>query len=110
MRLRFYSTADLVNVLEQEKSQGRAGRIAMSLVRMNLVVLDELGYETGAQRLQHVLDHRRTKRQEHGHGSAHQPPAMEFKRALRSAGDSFSNSLITCWRVLPGPTSGTGIG
>lgn len=27
-------------------------------------------YETGAQRLQHVLDHRRTKRQEHGHGCA----------------------------------------
>ena len=43
-RVRFYSTVDLVNALEQEKSQGRAGRIAMSLVRMDLVVLDELGY------------------------------------------------------------------
>ena len=28
-RVRFYSTVDLVNALEQEKSQGRAGRIAM---------------------------------------------------------------------------------
>jgi hypothetical protein len=37
-------TVDLVNALEQEKAQGRAGRIAMSLVRMDLVVLDELGY------------------------------------------------------------------
>ena len=43
-RVRFYSTVDLVNALEQEKAQGRAGRIAMSLVRMDLVVLDELGY------------------------------------------------------------------
>lgn len=42
-RVRFYSTVDLVNALEHEKSQGRAGRIAMSLVRMDLVVLDELG-------------------------------------------------------------------
>jgi len=41
-RVRFYSTVDLVNALEHEKSQGRAGRIAMSLVRMDLVVLDEL--------------------------------------------------------------------
>jgi DNA replication protein DnaC len=42
--VRFYSTVDLVNALEQEKAQGRAGRIAMSLVHMDLVVLDELGY------------------------------------------------------------------
>lgn len=35
-RVRFYSTVDLVNALEQEKAQGRAGRIAMSLMRMGL--------------------------------------------------------------------------
>ena len=33
-RVRFYSTVDLVNALEQEKSQGKAGRIAASLLRM----------------------------------------------------------------------------
>ena len=43
-RVRFYSTVDLVNALEQEKAQGKAGRIAMSLARMDLVILDELGY------------------------------------------------------------------
>ena len=43
-RLRFYSTVDLANGLEQEKAQGKAGRIASSLVRMDQVVLDELGY------------------------------------------------------------------
>jgi DNA replication protein DnaC len=58
-RVRFYSTVDLVNALEQEKAQGRAGRIAMSLVRMDLVVLDELGYlpfsQTGGALLFHLL-------------------------------------------------------
>lgn len=37
-RVRFYSTVDLVNALEQEKAQGKAGRIAMSLLRMDLVI------------------------------------------------------------------------
>ena len=43
-RVRFHSTVDLVNALEQEKAQGQAGRIAASLLRMDLVILDELGY------------------------------------------------------------------
>ena len=34
----------LVNALEHEKAQGKAGRIALSLLRMDLVILDELGY------------------------------------------------------------------
>ena len=42
-RVRFYSTVDLVNALEQEKAQGRAGRIAASLLHMDLVIVDELG-------------------------------------------------------------------
>lgn len=36
----FYSTVDLVNALEQEKAQGQAGRIALSLLRVDLVILD----------------------------------------------------------------------
>lgn len=43
-RARFFSTVDLVNALEQEKAQGRAGRIANSLLRMDVVIADELGY------------------------------------------------------------------
>ena len=43
-RVHFYSTVDLVNVLEKEKRDGNAGRIALSLLRMDLVILDELGY------------------------------------------------------------------
>ena len=58
-RVRFYSTVDLVNALEQEKSQGKAGRIAQSLLRMDLVILDELGYlpfsQAGGALLFHLL-------------------------------------------------------
>lgn len=45
-RVRFYSTVDLVNALEREKAEGRAGRISATLMHMDLVILDELGYLT----------------------------------------------------------------
>ena len=64
-RVRFYSTVDLVNALEHEKSQGRAGRIAMSLVRMDLVVLDELGYLPFSQAGGALLFHLLSKLYEH---------------------------------------------
>jgi len=51
--VRFYSTVDLVNALEQEKALGRAGRIASSLLRMDLVILDELGYLPSARPAEH---------------------------------------------------------
>jgi DNA replication protein DnaC len=58
-RVRFYSTVDLVNALEQEKAQGKAGRIATSLLRMDVVILDELGYlpfsQAGGALLFHLL-------------------------------------------------------
>lgn len=43
-RVRFYSTVELVNTLEQEKAAGKQGRLALSLLQMDLVILDELGY------------------------------------------------------------------
>ena len=58
-RVRFYSTVDLVNVLEREKRDGKAGRIALTLMRMDLIILDELGYlpfsQTGGALLFHLL-------------------------------------------------------
>lgn len=58
-RVRFYSTVDLVNVLEREKSDGRAGRLALTLMRMDIIILDELGYlpfsQTGGALLFHLL-------------------------------------------------------
>jgi DNA replication protein DnaC len=58
-RVRFYSTVDLVNLLEQEKAAGRAGKLAFALMRMDLVILDELGYlpfsQSGGALLFHLL-------------------------------------------------------
>ena len=58
-RVRFYSTVDLVNLLEQEKAAGKAGKLAFALMRMDLIILDELGYlpfsQTGGALLFHLL-------------------------------------------------------
>jgi DNA replication protein DnaC len=43
-RGRLFNTVDLVNRLEGEARGGRQGRLADYLTRMDLVVLDELGY------------------------------------------------------------------
>lgn len=65
MRVRFYSTVDLVNQLEQEKAQGKAGRIATSLMRLDLVILDELGYLPFSQAGGALLFHLLSKLYEH---------------------------------------------
>jgi DNA replication protein DnaC len=58
-RVRFYSTVDLVNALELEKAQGRAGRLAASMLRLDMVILDEMGYlpfsQSGGALLFHLL-------------------------------------------------------
>ena len=58
-RVRFFSTVELVNALEQEKAQGRSGQIAGRLVHSDLVILDELGYlpfsASGGALLFHML-------------------------------------------------------
>ena len=64
-RVRFYSTVDLVNQLEQEKAQGKAGRIAASLLRVDLVILDELGYLPFSQAGGALLFHMLSKLYEH---------------------------------------------
>ena len=43
-RVRFLSTVELVNALEQEKARGKAGRLANRMAHVDLVILDELGY------------------------------------------------------------------
>ena len=43
-RVRFYNAVDLVNQLEREKQQGKAGNMARQLVQADAVILDELGY------------------------------------------------------------------
>jgi DNA replication protein DnaC len=64
-RVRFYSTVDLVNALEREKAEGKAGRIAASLLRLDLVILDELGYLPFSQAGGALLFHLMSKLYEH---------------------------------------------
>jgi DNA replication protein DnaC len=64
-RVRFYSTVDLVNALEKEKRDGHAGRIAATLMRMDLVILDELGYLPFSQAGGALLFHLLSKLYEH---------------------------------------------
>lgn len=58
-RGRFFNTVDLVNRLEAEARQGRQGRMADYLTRMDFIVLDELGYlpfaQAGGQLLFHLV-------------------------------------------------------
>jgi DNA replication protein DnaC len=58
-KVRFISTVDLVNALEQEKAANKAGQIADRLLRLDLLILDELGYlpfsASGGALLFHLL-------------------------------------------------------
>jgi DNA replication protein DnaC len=58
-RVRFYSTVELANSLEREKALGKQGRLALSLMQVDLVILDELGYlpfsQAGGALLFHLL-------------------------------------------------------
>ena len=58
-KARFFNAVDLVNKLEAETKLGRGGRIADGLTRVDLLVLDELGYlpfaQSGGQLLFHLI-------------------------------------------------------
>jgi DNA replication protein DnaC len=58
-RGRFFNVVDLVNRLETEHRNGKQGRIADYLTRLDFVVLDELGYlpfaQAGGQLLFHLI-------------------------------------------------------
>lgn len=58
-RVRFLSTIELVNALEQEKQAGHQGRLANRLMYADLVILDELGYlpfsQSGGALLFHLI-------------------------------------------------------
>lgn len=64
-RVRFFSTVDLVNTLEREKREGKAGRLATTLQRVDLVILDELGYLPFSQAGGALLFHLLSKLYEH---------------------------------------------
>jgi DNA replication protein DnaC len=64
-RVCFYSTVDLVNLLEREKHHGKAGRIAQALLSMDVVIFDELGYLPFSQAGGALLFHLPSKPYEH---------------------------------------------
>ena len=64
-RVRFYSTVELVNALENEKAAGKAGRLAHQLMHLDLVILDELGYLPFSQAGGALLFHLLSKLYEH---------------------------------------------
>lgn len=58
-RGRFYNVVDLVNRLETETRNGKQGRLADYMTRLDFVILDELGYlpfaQSGGQLLFHLI-------------------------------------------------------
>ena len=58
-KVRFFATVDLVNALEQEKAANKAGQLAERLLKLDLIILDELGYlpfsPSGGAMLFHLL-------------------------------------------------------
>jgi DNA replication protein DnaC len=60
-RVRFYNAVDLVNQLDKEKQQGKAGNLAKQLAVMDAVIMDELGYlpfpASGGALLFHLISH-----------------------------------------------------
>ena len=58
-KARFFNVVDLVNRLETEIKLDRQGRLADALTRVDLVILDELGYlpfaQSGGQLLFHLI-------------------------------------------------------
>ena len=64
-RVRFHSTIELVNALEAEKAQGKAGQLAHRLMYVDMLVLDELGYLPFSQAGGALLFHLLSKLYEH---------------------------------------------
>lgn len=58
-KVRFFSTIELVNRLEQEKAQGKVGQMADRFLKLDMVIFDELGYlpfsPSGGALLFHLL-------------------------------------------------------
>ncbi len=59
LRVRFLSTIELVNQLEQEKQAANQGRLANRFIHADLIILDELGYlpfsQAGGALLFHLI-------------------------------------------------------
>ena len=97
-RARFFTVVDLVNRLEAEARTGRQGRTAEHLVRLDLVILDELGYlpfaQSGGQLLFHLIRHRPTHCVRRFR-SDRMDPGKRTAPSLAWAGCSYSAAVAT---------------
>jgi DNA replication protein DnaC len=100
-RVRFYSTIDLVNLLEQEKEAGKAGRLAFALLRVDLVILDELGYLPFSQAGGALLFHLLSKLYEHTSVMITTPRAAR-SRAATHPGSSLPRAARSRAATHPG--------
>ena len=83
-RGRFYNVVDLVNRLETETRNGHQGRLAEHLTRMDLIVLDELGYLPFAQA---GVPPRQQTIRAHLHHRHHQPRLRRVAQRVRRRQD-----------------------
>lgn len=58
-KTRFFNLVDLANILEREKLDGTSGRLAAKLEKIDILLLDELGYlpfsKNGSQLIFHLI-------------------------------------------------------
>ena len=100
-RVRFYSTVDLVNTLEQEKAAGKHGRLAFNLMHVDIVILDELGYlpfSTGGGAL--LFFGRMSPLQIKGAAREH-PPSVSFLRRAKADQDTWVDAEKPFWLDFP---------
>lgn len=56
-KVRFYNLVDLANQLEREKATGNTGRLSNIIEKLDVLVLDELGYLPFAKNSAHLIFH-----------------------------------------------------
>ena len=87
-RGRFYNVVDLVNRLETETRNGRQGRLADHLTRMDFIVLDELGYlPIRSVRRAAPVPPRQPALRAHLHHRHHQPRLRRMAERVRRRQD-----------------------
>src|SRR5512132_1065050 len=89
-RGRFYTVVDLVNRLESEARSGCQGRLADYLIRLDFVVLDELGYLPFAQAGGQLLFHLISRLRAHVDHRHHQPRFRRMAERVRGCKDDDS--------------------
>ena len=87
--------------MEKEKREGKAGRIALALMRMDLAILDELGYLPFSQAGGALLFHLLSKLYEHSRPAVGRH--LHLLWCPQSPGKKFSSRSATSFAVSAFP-------